>query len=394
MDSSPTTGAKRGSGSTLADSDANAQDRSSSPRFEGLRRRFRSSSNANSVSSETLPTLEPERPSSKTEALRAAKRFLLSTIRNDWTYSTGGVADALSGVQIESREPLDYRARVDGSSDFDSDGPRQKKPAAAARKSAENDPYRFDSPDAIGTSIIEKKRKKRKLFEEEMKWNEGVCNYAKRRDAWTGATNHWPGKRKRIGPGFDTGIPRTGSNSTDVSVEWPLSSQSPNQHSSSTDSMNPPDEEAGPWLPVYPPLLPDDNPVRANITPSAYPTIYSKVVIQSLTPTVPIPLTHMTYALIEGWKSDGAWPPQGSAPIASIASKKSSGLLKFRKNRTNGEKGRAKKGLFSVKKALGGEAPDVEHGMELDFEEEERLDAENTELNRGLLEGNSKDQLS
>jgi Protein of unknown function (DUF4050) len=380
-------------GSAPRDStDTNARDRSNSPRFEGFRRRFRSSSNTNSVSSETLPTVEAEKLSGRTEALKAAKRFLLSTIRNDWAYTTGGVSDTLSGVHIESREPLDYRARVDGSSDFESDGPSQKRAAAAARRSAENDPYKFDSPDAIGTSIIEKKRKKRKLFEEEMVWNEGVRTYAKRRDKWTGATNRWPGKRKRMGPGFDTGVVRTGSDSTDVSVEWPLSSQSPNQPSSSTDSMNNPDEEAGPWLPVYPPLLPDDNPVRANITPNAYPTIYNKVVIQSLTPTVPIPLTHMTYALIEGWKGDGAWPPQGTAPVPSASlqgNKKSSGLLKFRKLRASSEKSRVKKGLSSVKKALVGEAFDNQPGVELDFEEEERLDAENSELNRGLLEGNS-----
>ena len=372
--------------------DTISQERPASPRFEGLRRRFRSSSNANSVSSETLPKVESEKPASKTEALRAAKRFLLSTIRSDWNYTTGGVSDALSSVHIESREPLEYRVRVDGSSDFESDGTNHKK--ATAQKSNESDPYKFDSPDAIGTSILEKKRKKRKLFEEEMQWNEGIRTYAKRRDAWTGATDRWPGKRRRMGPGFDTDSGRNGSNSTDVSAEWPLSRSPSDPQSSSSDSLNPPDDEPGPWLPVYSPLLPDDNPVRANITPAAYPTIYSKVVIQSLTPAVPIPLTHMTYALIAGWKQDGAWPPQSQAPVTSVrheGSKKSSGLLKFRKQRTNSEKSRVKKGLGVVKKALVGESHDNEQpGFDLDFEEQ--LDAEaadNTELNRGLIDGSS-----
>ena len=379
--------------------DTISQERSASPRFEGLRRRFRSSSNANSISSETLPTIEQDKPASKTEALRAAKRFLLSTVRNDWSYSTGGVSDTLSGVHIESREPLEYRARIDGSSDFESDGPSQKK-ATAMKKSAESDPYKFDSPDAIGTSILEKKRRKRKLFEEEIGWNEGVRTYAKRRDAWTGATERCPGKRKRLGSNFDAKNGRTGSSSTDVSTEWPSTSPS-NQQSSSSDSMNPPDEKPGPWLPVYPPLLPDDNPVRANITPAAYSTIYSKVVIQSLTPTVPIPLTHMTYALIEGWKADNQWPSPSSASPTVIRlegpSKKSSNLLRFRKYRVNGEKGRVKKGLGAVKKALVGESYEAEQpAVDLDFEEQ--LDAEaadNTELNRGLLvEGSSTHQHS
>jgi hypothetical protein len=372
--------------------DVKGQERSASPRFEGLRRRFRSSSNANSASSETLPTVDVEKPSGKTEALRAAKRFLLSTIRNDWTYSTGGVSDTLSGVRIDSREPLDYRTRVDGSSDFESDGPGSKKRAGAS-KSAENDPYKFDSPDAIGTSIIEKKTRKRKLFEEEMEWNEGARIYAKRRDAWTGATSCWPGKRKRMGPGFDTGNSRNGSNSTDVSGDFPLSTSSPKQQSSSTESMAPIEEEPGPWLPVYPPLLPDDNPVRANITPAAYATIYSKVVLQSLTPTVPIPLTHMTQALIQGWKAEGAWPPQSTAPANATThegSRKSSGLLKFRKYRATGEKSRVKKGLGAVKKALVGDQHENDLGVDLDFEEQQDAEAaENTELNKGLLEGRS-----
>jgi len=292
-------------------------------------------------------------------------------------------------VHIESREPIDYRARADGSSDFESDVPASKKKAGGS-KSLENDPYRFDNPDAIGTSIMEKRRRKRKLFEEEVEWNEGVRTYAKRRDAWTGATNHWPGRRKRMGPGFDTGSGRHGSNSTDVSAEWSLTAASPNPQTSSSDSVAPPDEEPGPWLPVYPPLLPDDNPVRANITPAAYAIIYSKVVIQGLTPTVPIPLTHMTQALIQGWKAEGQWPPQGTVPITAVVhegSRKSSGLLKFRKHRANGEKSRVKKGFGAMKKALVGEPYENDPEVDLDFEEQQDAEAaENTELNKGLLD--------
>jgi len=262
-------------------------------------------------------------------------------------------------------------------------------------KSQESDPYKFDSPDEIGTSMAEKRRRKRKLFEEEMEWNEGVRTYAHRRDAWTGATNRWPGKRKRMGPGFDIGIGRNGSNSSDVSA---LSTSSPKLQSSSTDSVAPPNEEPGPWLPVYPPLLPDDNPVRANINPAAYSTIYTKVVIQSLTPTVPIPLTHMIQTLIQGWKADGAWPPQSTAPVTTVnheGNRKSSGLLKFRKHRATSEKSRVKKGFGAVKKALVGETHENDPEVDLDFEEQQDAEAaENTELNKGLLEGNSTHQHS
>jgi hypothetical protein len=50
--------------------------------------------------------------------------------------------------------------------------------------------------------------------------------------------------------------------------------------------------------------------MRATITPSIYPSIYSKVVVQALTPTIPINLSDITKALVQGWKADGEWPPK------------------------------------------------------------------------------------
>lgn len=65
-----------------------------------------------------------------------------------------------------------------------------------------------------------------------------------------------------------------------------------------------------PLIPVAPSLIPASNPIRASITPAMYPSIYSKVVIQGLTPTVPINLADVTKAMVQGWKSDGQWPPK------------------------------------------------------------------------------------
>ncbi|KAF9883567.1 hypothetical protein FE257_003166 [Aspergillus nanangensis] len=65
-----------------------------------------------------------------------------------------------------------------------------------------------------------------------------------------------------------------------------------------------------PLIPVVPSFISDANPIRASITPSMYPSIYSKVVIQGLTPTVPINLADLTKAMVQGWKSDGQWPPK------------------------------------------------------------------------------------
>ena len=65
-----------------------------------------------------------------------------------------------------------------------------------------------------------------------------------------------------------------------------------------------------PLVPVAPPFISDDNPVRATIMPSIYPSIYTKVVVQGLTPTMPVNLAHLTKAMVQGWKADGQWPPK------------------------------------------------------------------------------------
>lgn len=65
-----------------------------------------------------------------------------------------------------------------------------------------------------------------------------------------------------------------------------------------------------PLVPVAPPFISNDNPVRATIVPSIYPSIYTKVVVQGMTPTMPVNLAHLTKAMVQGWKADGQWPPK------------------------------------------------------------------------------------
>lgn len=65
-----------------------------------------------------------------------------------------------------------------------------------------------------------------------------------------------------------------------------------------------------PLIPVAPPFISSANPVRATITPSIYPSIYTKVVVQGMTPTIPVNLADLTKAMVQGWKADGQWPPK------------------------------------------------------------------------------------
>lgn len=65
-----------------------------------------------------------------------------------------------------------------------------------------------------------------------------------------------------------------------------------------------------PLVPVAPPFISPANAIRATIGPSVYQSIYTKVVVQGMTPTVPVNLADLTKAMVQGWKADGQWPPK------------------------------------------------------------------------------------
>jgi hypothetical protein len=74
-------------------------------------------------------------------------------------------------------------------------------------------------------------------------------------------------------------------------------------------------------IPIAPPLIPPENAMRASILPSAYNTIYDKVVVQALTPSCPMNLKDVTRSCVQGWKRDGEWPPKSTIPTEAAKKK-------------------------------------------------------------------------
>ena len=305
------------------------------PHFHAFHRRFHPKSNAHSTPIETPPEPTPVSAPVRTEAVRDAKRFLLSAIRDDWSYPPEETAGR---NELDPREPIDYRHREEGPSDLE---PDSDEPATKSKDSS--DPYRFESPDAIASTMLDRRRKRRRAIYEEMQWNDGMCIWSQRRDAWTGAVKSRP---RRSSDHDATTLPATNGHShqdpTEMSIDIreppnsTVASSEPPSSNTYTDLTHP-DNSAGPLLPVYPPLIPLSNPVRSSIKPSIYPALYSKVVVQALTPTVPIPLPDMVAAMVQGWKAEGNWPPKPTAPEPSIRAKTSDGrqgrghMLRFRR---------------------------------------------------------------
>ncbi|KAK4634176.1 hypothetical protein CLAFUW4_01030 [Fulvia fulva] len=306
------------------------------------------------------------------QEVREARRQLKERIRNDWQYpplpewrSSGRHAQAqvedaearIAGFRFHTPnkpdrlsdgtgealgldfDPLDWREREYSSND-DSDVENQHSPAMMnSKSSSKGSVSKFDSPDSVGAQLsnrhMAKKRKRWQALEEEMSWNYGLSHWMRRRDAWCCARtatdvsileNSQHGDQSGSASGSVSSSPRTST-----------SSMPAEEHSTpgSTPSISP-DIGAGRTMvapttvspvevlvPIAPPLLPD-HPVRRKITPNMFPEIYTKVILQSRTPSVPINLQTLVTALVQGWKDDGEWPPKSGPLEKSIGRKKGS----------------------------------------------------------------------
>lgn len=155
------------------------------------------------------------------------------------------------------------------------------------------------------------RRRRWEGIREEMEWNEGLRMWMARRDAWTGAQK---GKRMVLAKDEKTKADeatkksrgkskRSSSGSADLQARTREEGQDSRP---SSLCMDPEGESLVPRMQPY--LNRHNNPIAASITPSVYPAIFSRVVIQSTSPTVPINLRDMTHALVQGWIDNKEWP--------------------------------------------------------------------------------------
>lgn len=336
-------------------------------------------------------------------AARDARRYLLERVRNDWDwpplppniaptehaaaaaaaaeadYATGASEDELRGV-------TEFRERYYGSTDDDNDdSPSEDEAehgggggtttkaagqhngaAGAGSKAANGKEYRFDSPEHVGPQVAEervarRKRRRRRALEEEMRWNEGMAVFVRRRDRWTGAASVRKHARRQSRSSANMHPAEVEARDTVVKMleETALveetvvadgaaedaQADANNEKASVTNGDETSAEEGEqdaiekvektsrinidipaseePLVPLAPPLLPQ-NVIRQSITPKAYSDIYAKIVVSGQTPKVPINLSHMTRALVQGWKDDGEWPPR-PGPVDPLMGRKKIG---------------------------------------------------------------------
>ncbi|KAL1850892.1 hypothetical protein Plec18167_002630 [Paecilomyces lecythidis] len=390
----------------------------------------------------TTTTATVPSPQEREAIIREAKRHIRDIVRNDWNYETAWTnsppatdsnassmtadttpsssapttngttttaATTTASSSTAGTEPLSevvgWRLREydSSSSEFE---PEQAGPAQAARQHRRQE--QSEDPDAaVRASTVERRRRRGRQLEEEMRWNIGLRIWVERRNAWSGArtrahVKHTSGaqaapsaaqevdqknteKPPLVRPlssestGSRSTVPAEGEERGDqasqpssdasslvpetevlslsetqdaASKEVEVSAAATTEEEQSTaeekDDSDDPDE---PLVPLVRPLLPESNPIRSSIKPSLYPSIYSKIVVQGLTPTVPINLADVTRAMVEGWKADGQWPPKPTpqAPGDNIAVRRkanpANATLNDEKKRSHGVAGAMKKVL-------------------------------------------------
>ncbi|KAB5585314.1 hypothetical protein GE09DRAFT_1070223 [Coniochaeta sp. 2T2.1] len=332
--------------------------------------------------------------------------------------------DASSIYSTVSEDALHFRPRADWSSDLsDSECP----PSHPIKVVPILSPFRFDTPDSVGVTVrsdLQARRDhRRREIRAESSWNDGLACYNARRDAWTGArtvrvkpqptpvTSSPPlspisprrlfwrthSRGESTGSSNTIGTPLTSVVSTPTPTttshhhtHTPLSPTTTHLSGHSTTSSSdanpcqqvssnstttcpcprPPPPQPYPvetLLPIPPPLIPPQNPMRASITPHIYPSLYDKVVVHSLQPSCPVNLADMVASCVAGWKRDGEWPPRSSAPqqqyplpqpVAPVAPKRST---------AGGAGGGNNVLVVRRKKSTAGEEKEKGHGRRMSF---------------------------
>ena len=310
--------------------------------------------------------LHHHRSAEQQAEIREARRMLQGRVRTDWYYpALPAHQEAQSGIrpqqqeQLEDEEskvagfkfhvpradehfePLEWRERDYASSDEDSEEDQNE--IAAVRASNEKKGKGEESESAaqdISNRRTTRKRKRKELLEEEMTWNDGLSHWTLQRDAWSVAKtaeqlrSFEQGREENIkaeaasASASAGSTPRTSTSSASArATSTSTSATSPDMNNNiniAGMSVTPPSHML---VPVMAKILPH-HPIRRKMSPSMYPEIYNKIIVQSRTPSVPINLGVMIHALVKGWIDDGEWPPRPGPVEKSLTKRKGHGSVK------------------------------------------------------------------
>lgn len=301
----------------------------------------------------------------RSAAARAVKKGLVEKIAADWEFQWPRVGSATSPattIQYEEtvEKAVEWRERSYATSDSSSVSEMETNNHTIGsireriRHTLGTDTWsRSDS--LLSEASLEqrrqrRKKRRRKRLEEEMQWNDGLACFTARRNMWTcarpGAPVSNPSNEASMSSSDDSmmvnsNAPRTNGRFLSPTATEPSKSTSDTipAAAAATDIL---------VIPLCAPLIPPTNAIRTTIKPAIYPNLYSKIVEQGLTPSIPVNLSDIVRACVHGWQEAGEWPPKESvAPTTATGSVNGRRKVAARNSHPH-----IRKGVESVKKAL------------------------------------------
>ncbi|EME87791.1 uncharacterized protein MYCFIDRAFT_209611 [Pseudocercospora fijiensis CIRAD86] len=266
--------------------------------------------------------------------------------------------NASNGALGLSFNPTEWRERECSDLDAsDAEGEASLVKGSSVSAKSKQSEYKFEGPDSVGSQLRERrharKRRRQVRLQEEMEWNDGLAHWMRRRDIWCSARtvaevqshenpveeDAQEGEEDADSDSASTSSPRASTSSSveedgnpadpenDETPDTPESTPSTTPDMTASTPPVPPPITSPPMIevlvPIAPPLLPN-HPIRRRINHNMYPEIYTKIILQSRTPSIPINLLTLIKALVQGWKDDGEWPPKNGPVEKSIGRKKGS----------------------------------------------------------------------
>lgn len=263
----------------------------------------------------------------RAKAKEAVRRYLAENVAQDWM----GLWDEHGVAQLgnEHKHVVDWRERDEWASNASEPEDTSVQAVSPEPNNHGMAPTQtYDCPDSITmmleTRTREKKMRRKGRLLQEMQTNDGLRCWVNRRDAWTGArVIRVPGSSSHI----DSAVRlQPYSDTTLLEPVTSASASAPRNRKIQPASKAGSNAPAGTYpevdteIPIAGPLLPSNNLIRENITPAAYNSIYDKIVVQGMAPSVPINLKDLVRSCVQGWQKDGEWPPRDtpSEPIIAV----------------------------------------------------------------------------
>ncbi|KAI9741206.1 MAG: hypothetical protein M1834_002920 [Cirrosporium novae-zelandiae] len=272
-------------------------------------------------SSKGLETQPPLNASS----IRDLNRSLNSILRDDWIYPPPTVpSSATTPYLLTTLQPNSVTWLPRTYSDSSGSSTDEFEMPIRSKKTKR-------TPEEREQRRLARRRRRSLREREEEEWNEGLRCWRERRDAWSGVSFGREQRKKGNEDGQAETVDISENHKAPPTISDPLPTET-TENPSDTDLT--PSEASSPSIVVIPspsmsdsdesliptslpPLISPSLPVRASIQPSSYSAIYTKIVMAGSTPTIPINLSDMTKALVEGWKGEGNWPPKSTVPTTS-----------------------------------------------------------------------------